>query len=74
MSNFQVPKYTKNQRYMQVICNVFSEKFFARMLKNILAEHTELLPFINYKQYICRNTNLKHERYEQIYPTNSLDR
>lgn len=44
---------------MQGNCNIFSRKFFARMLKNILAEHTELLPFINYKQYICNMEKLK---------------
>lgn len=32
---------------------IFSKNKFVRMLKNILTEHTELLPFINYKQYIC---------------------
>ena len=38
---------------MQVNCNIFLRESSVRMLKNILAEHTELLPFINYKQYIC---------------------
>jgi len=29
---------------MQVIHNIFSGMFFARMVKNIFAEHIELLP------------------------------
>jgi len=38
---------------MQTISHIFSKNKSVRMLKNILTEHTELLPFINYKQYIC---------------------
>lgn len=43
---------------MQINCNIFSWKFFARMLKNILAEHTELLPFINYNSIFVASINL----------------
>ena len=38
---------------------IFSIIWFVRMLKNILTEHTELLPLINYKQYICNMEELK---------------
>lgn len=51
---------------MQVFCNIFSKKLYARMLKNILAQHTIRLPFINYKQYICRQYKpLNTQEYER---------
>lgn len=38
---------------MQTISHIFSKNKSVRMLKNILTEHTIILPFINCKLYIC---------------------
>ena len=35
--------------YASKLQHIFERKF-CKVLKNILTEHTELLPFINYKQ------------------------